>query len=81
MGKYRDQEYKEYVAKLIVEKGRVAKEIAYELELPYQSVSKWVSAFKRKKNGSIDEKEKYITPTELEKLKKQHEKQLKEENC
>lgn len=35
MGKYRDQEYKEYVAKLIVEKGRVAKEIAYELELPY----------------------------------------------
>jgi transposase len=35
MGKHRNQEYKDYVSKLIVEEGRVAREVAYELELPY----------------------------------------------
>ncbi|PEJ57819.1 MULTISPECIES: transposase [unclassified Bacillus (in: firmicutes)] len=77
MGKRYDQEYKEYVAKLIVEDGRKASEISYELEIPYSSVCRWVKAYKSKLNPA-NSQEKYITPTELEKLKKQHEKELKQ---
>lgn len=82
MGKHKDPEYKEYVAKLIVEEGRVAQELAYELELPYSTIRKWASAYKKRKNSGR-EPEEYITPKELESLKKQHEKemqQLREEN-
>jgi transposase len=77
MGKHRDQEYKDYVSKLVVEEGRVARELAYELELPYSTVCKWVLAYKNKLKAGVSE-ENYITPTELEKLKKQHEKELQE---
>lgn len=82
MGKHFDQEYKEYASKLVVEEGRKATEVAYELEISYKTLCKWVAAYK-KKISSEDSKEKYMTPTELEKLKKQYEKemqQLKEEN-
>ncbi|WP_026696169.1 transposase, partial [Peribacillus kribbensis] len=82
MGKHFDHEYKEYVAKLIVEEGRVAKELAFELEIPYSTIRKWASAYKEKANRQVN-KENYMTPGELEKLKKQHEKelqQLREEN-
>nr|WP_156289732.1 transposase [Oceanobacillus salinisoli] len=82
MGKHRDPEFKEYVAKLIVEDGRVAREVAYELELSYSTVGHWVSDYKKKLKKGTD-KEEYITPGELEKLKKQHAKELqrlKEEN-
>ncbi|WP_409300131.1 transposase [Peribacillus sp. SCS-155] len=82
MGKHRDPEFKEYVAKLVVEEGRVAREVAYELEVPYPTLRRWVSEYKKKlRNGT--EKETYITPAELKKLQKQHEKeiqQLREEN-
>lgn len=80
MGKWKDPEFKEYVSKLIVEEGRVAREVAYELELSYSTVCKWVTIYKQAKENGIVE---YVTPGELEKLKKQHEKemqQLREEN-
>lgn len=80
MGKHRDPEYKDYVAKLVVEEGRVARQVAYELEIPYSTVSGWVSAYKEKHNVG---KEKYLTPKEVDSLQKQHAKelqQLKEEN-
>lgn len=82
MGKHFDLEYKEYVAKLVVEEGRVAKELAYELEIPYSTMRNWLTEFKKKTKGEPN-KEKYITPGDFEKLKKQHElelKKLKEEN-
>ena len=82
MGKHHTQEYKEYVSKLIVEEGRKASDVAYELEISAKTISRWVAAYRMKINvGKIDEN--YITPSELEKLKKQHEKelqQLREEN-
>jgi transposase len=81
MGKHYDQEYKDYVSKLVVE-GRKATEVAYELELSYKTLCKWVASYKQKINGD-QPKENYITPSELEKLKMQHEKelqQLREEN-
>jgi transposase len=82
LGKHFDPEYKEYVSKLVVEEGRKASDVSFELELSPKTVSRWVKEYKTKKNASKPN-ETYITPTELEKLKKQHEKeleQLREEN-
>ncbi|HEO8418384.1 transposase [Niallia sp. FSL W8-0635] len=82
MGKHHSKEYKDYVVKLIVEEGRKASEVSYELELSPKTVSRWVSDYKAKIRGG-QSTESYLTPTELEKLKKQHEKELqalKEEN-
>lgn len=82
MGKHYDQEFKEYVSKLVVEEGRRASEVARELEISAKSLSRWVQVYKQQ-HASSDSKEKYITPKELEKLKQQHEKELqalKEEN-
>ena len=77
MGKHFDQEYKDYVSKLIVEEGRKASHVARELEISPKTISGWVSVYR---SNSIVGKtnETYITPTELEKLKKQHEKELAE---
>lgn len=82
MGKHYDQEYKDYVSKLIVEEGRKTREVAYELEVSHSTVGNWVRDYKERKFAGSS-KEQYITPKELEKLKKQYEKemqQLKEEN-
>jgi transposase len=83
MGKHFSQEYKEYVSKLVVEEGRKASEVAYELEISYKTICRWVKNY-REELSSNQSGEVYITPSELEKLKKQHEKeiqQLKEENA
>lgn len=77
MRKRFDNEYKEYVSKLVVEEGRKASEVGFELEISPKTISRWVSAYKEKnKVGKTSET--YITPSELEKLKKQHEKELAE---
>ena len=77
MGKHYDQEYKDYVSKLIVEEGRKALDVARELEISPKTISRWVSGYREKRNAAKTN-ETYITPTELEKLKKQHEKELAE---
>jgi transposase len=82
MGKHYDPEYKEYISKLIVEEGRKATDVAYETEVSPKTISRWVAAY-RAKISAGKTSENYITPTELEKLKKQHEKEIqqyKEEN-
>lgn len=82
MKKHHDQAYRDYVSKLVVEDRRVAREVSYELEIPYGTLCRWVSNYKKKVLGE-KEPEKLITPSELEKLKKQHEKdinRLREEN-
>lgn len=82
MGKHHSREYKEYVAKLVVDEGRKATEVAYELEISYKSVSRWVKAYREKLNPETNG-EVRITLAELEEIKKQHAKELaqvKEEN-
>jgi transposase len=82
MGKHFSQEYKEYASKLVVDEGRKATDVAYELEISYKSLSRWVKDYKEKINLTHTP-ENYLTPKELEKLMKQHEKelqQLREEN-
>ncbi|MEK0291493.1 transposase [Caldifermentibacillus hisashii] len=77
MGKHYDQEYKDYVSKLVVEEGRKATEVAYELEVSCKSLYRWVADYKKRVKGE-QTAERYVTPSELEKLKKQHEKELAE---
>jgi transposase len=82
MGKHYTQEYKEYVSKLVVEDGRKATDLSRELEISYKTLSRWVAVYKEQLNAN-QTPQNYITPKELEKLKKQHEKELerlKEEN-
>ena len=82
LGKHYDQEYKDIVAKLIVEEGRKASEVCYEMELSPKTVSRWVKDYRARIHGDKPNAT-LITSTELEKLKKQHEKeleQLREEN-
>lgn len=82
MGKHHNWEYKEHVAKLIVEEGRKISELSYELEISYSTMSNWVREYKLKKsreNGDVV----HYTPSEVEKLKRQYDKELeslKEEN-
>ena len=82
MGKHYEKEYKEYVSKLIVEEGRKPKELAYELEIPYGTMIKWIRNY-RKQHQTDKKQEKYVTPTDHEKALSQKEKEiqrLKEEN-
>jgi transposase len=82
MGKHRDSQFKEYVSKLIVEDHRMVTEVAHELEISSSTIKGWVSDYrKKKKKGSNQET--YLTPSEVETLQKQHEKELnklREEN-
>lgn len=82
LGKHYDQEFKDIVAKLVVEEGRKASEVSYEMELSPKTVSRWVKDYRTRINGDKPNAT-IVTSTELEKLKKQHEKeleQLREEN-
>jgi transposase len=68
LGKHYDQEYKDYVSKLVVEDGRKASDVAFELEISPKTISRWVATYRMKVNvGKSNET--YITPSELEKLK------------
>lgn len=81
MGKHESKEYKDYVAKMIVEEGRKQTDLARELELSRSTIGRWVSEYKEEKQGDQDGD--YLTPKEVKKLKREHEKEmqkLKEEN-
>lgn len=75
MSKYYESEYREYVAKMVVEEGRKARDLSHELEVPYSTISRWVREYKERKVTS--QSQEYMTPSELEKLKKQYEKEMK----
>lgn len=67
MGKHYDQEYKDYVSKLVVEEGREATEVANELEIPNKTLCRWVAAYKKSKK---DKQRKTILP--LHSMKKKY---------
>ncbi|WP_368502842.1 transposase (plasmid) [Alkalihalophilus sp. As8PL] len=82
MGKHHDREYKEHVAKLVVEEGRKISDLSYELEISYSTISGWVREYKLNQRREKGEAVHY-TPSEVEKLKRQYDKELeslKEEN-
>lgn len=74
-------EYKEYVAKLVVEEGRKATEVAHELEIPYGTLTQWTDKYRKKVQSP--EEEIPLTPSEYKKKMAAYEKELrhvKEEN-
>ncbi|HWL12275.1 MAG TPA: transposase [Ureibacillus sp.] len=81
MGRQYDQEFKDYVSKLVVEEGRKAAELSKEMKVSPQSIGRWVKEYKDRTNKS--EANKYVSSREVEKLKMEFEKELaklKEEN-
>lgn len=81
MGKRYDHDFQEYVAKLVVEDGRVARQVADELEIAKSTVGRWVAHYRDKLNRADDSH--YKTQKELIRLQKEQEKEikrLKEEN-
>lgn len=75
MGKHKDPTFKDYVCRLVVEEGRVGTEVAFEFDIPYGTLVNWLSKYRE--NQKKDGREEYVTPSELEKLKNQYEKELK----
>ncbi|WP_404350805.1 transposase [Sutcliffiella horikoshii] len=79
MSKRYDPEFKEYIAKLVVEEGNKASDISKEMDLSPKNISRWVSIY-RKKTKAV---ESYITPGEFKKREKElldQINELKEEN-
>lgn len=80
MGKHLSKEYKEYVAKMVVEEGRKGTDLAYELGVSYSAIMRWVKSYKEKKSAQHPG---HMTPSDFEKYKKQLDKEmeaLREEN-
>jgi transposase len=76
-GKYYSPEYKEQIAKLIVEDDRKASEVARELEIPVSTLYKWKSAYKQKLNPT-SERITFHTSAEVKKIENDYQKQLRE---
>lgn len=53
-GKHYTNEYKEQIAKVIVEDRRKAAEVARDLEIPVSTLYKWTSIYKQKFNPNSD---------------------------
>lgn len=74
MSRKYDREFKEYMAKLIVDENMVQAELAREHDIPSSTIGRWVKNYrleKARKNGGIE----FVTPTEH----KQREKELLDE--
>lgn len=70
MGKHHSMEYKEYVAKLVVEDGRKGTDVAYDLGLHVSTVNRWVQTYKKK--HATPQSEMPMTQSEAEALKKRN---------
>lgn len=78
LGKSYKKEYKEYVAKLIVEEGKKLTQLSYELEIPYNTMSAWVRDYKKRISLSPEEQMMYSTPSELKKIDEAKDKRIRE---
>lgn len=70
------------MAKLVVEEGRKMTQLSYELDIPYGTMSRWVSEY-RSTLKQPEGKEEYLTPKELKKqedLLRKEIQELKDEN-
>src|SRR3954471_23943113 len=62
-------EFKEYVSKLIVLDGRKQVDISNELQVPYDTLQKWVSSFrKRQQDAEKAKQEQLLTASEYKEL-------------
>jgi transposase len=77
MSRHYDQEFKDYVSKLVVEEGKKVTEVGMELDISSKTIYRWVKKYRDR--IAVKEKEKgYKTPSEYEEEKKELLKRLKE---
>ena len=53
MGKHYDIEYKMQIAKLVVDEGKKATELARDLEIPIGTLRNWIDAYRKKKESGF----------------------------
>lgn len=77
-----DQEFKEYIAKLVVDERNKASDVAREMDISPKTISRWVKRYREKQKLNQEETG-YITPSEFKKREKElldQINELKEEN-
>lgn len=65
-----DKDFKEYAVKLVLEEGKQRAEVARELDVPYGTMTRWVSRFKREEKLKAEGLD-YVTPSEHKKREKE----------
>ncbi|MGE7914467.1 transposase [Lysinibacillus xylanilyticus] len=83
MNKRSTPEYREYVVKLVVEEGRKATQLAFELGIGESTIRRWVKEYRDQKAVETQGIQ-YVTPEELKRLENDYEKKLRaleEENA
>ncbi|TFD99694.1 transposase [Jeotgalibacillus sp. R-1-5s-1] len=78
MRKQKRPEEKEYIAKLYIEEGRKATDLAYEYDVHPTTVREWGKAYRLKKQSPATPDAPLLTPTEIEQRLHEAEKALKE---
>jgi transposase len=78
MGKRQSQEVKEHIAKLHIEEGRKATDLAYEVGVNAATVRQWVADYREKQQRLANPDSELVTFTEMEKKLREAEHQLKE---
>lgn len=79
MGKRKSPEYKEYVAKLLVDDGRKATEVAYELELKPSTIRRWAADYReRQERLANPDSDQLMSTSDLQKRLTDAERRLKE---
>lgn len=53
MGMHYDPEYKIQIAKLVVEEGKKAAELARDLDIPIGTLRNWIHAYRKKKESGF----------------------------
>ena|SRR5690625_2444193 len=78
-----DSDYKEFAAKLVLDGGKPRTDVAKELDIPYGTLTKWVTHYRKRQQLNAEEME-YVTPSEYRKREKELLKRiddLEEENA
>ena len=78
-----DEDFKEYISKLVVEEGKKVTEVGSELDISNKSIYRWVKKY-REKLAFKEKESNYKTPSEYEKREKElleRLRELEEENA
>lgn len=78
MGKHQRQEFKEHIAKLLVEEGRKATDLAYEIGVSASTVRNWAKQYREKQERLANPDGQLRTYSDMEKKLRETEHQLKE---
>lgn len=77
MSKKYEEDFKDFVSKLVVEEGKKATDVANEMDLSPKTIYRWVKQY-REKVKRHQEKTGYRTPSEYEQREKEFQDEIKE---